>query len=661
MRSNHLHTLSFLAFALASGALWLAISGTTMPEPSPLPTRPDDDCPAPTAPVEDARASAPERLEEVRSTATSTEQAQRAVVLCGRVIDAGSRPIAGATVRTSVRDQQNRCEQLATVVTATDGSFVALCPERARGLFVGLAVTHPEFSGTRTLLRVDQVSWEVAVEDITLQVGGIVRGSVTDALGGARAGAKTTLRSLTATRLDDKDPVAATDRSGGYLFSHVTPGRYLVEAKAAHCRRQCSEILTVVDRSAVVVAPMQLEGGGTLSGTVLSTDRQPVPHATVILRGKPPHHETIQSERTGADGRFAFGHAAVGRYSIEASAEGFRTSHDMGDVFVAAIGEIPVFVFLERGLRIVGRVTDAESGAPVHEFAARIRRTADSDDGATPDAQINGSEAASTWPSATAHPGGSFAFEGLDDGSYTVEIRSRDHVEVCSQAIEIHRGMPAVQVDLRLQRGFQVQGTVRARIDGSPMDRAVVQLRAVSNQPEGAVADSRNDTGPSGGKRIEKRTDADGAFVLGSAGRGEYVLRVEAVGCAPFVSEVFTLDQYVADFSIELEALGNVVGHVTNVPTEGSDAAWVVARRTGTSTARVAKVDQEGRYALHGLEPGSYTVRCLIVTAGNFEAIKATLSANPSPADPNSIARVDIAPSRTEHRDLAAPAQRSPR
>ncbi|MEM7308260.1 MAG: carboxypeptidase-like regulatory domain-containing protein [Planctomycetota bacterium] len=167
---------------------------------------------------------------------------------------------------------------------------------------------------------------------------------------------------------------------------------------------------------------------------------------------------------------------------------------------------------------------------------------------------------------------------------------------------------------LTLIPGEAVRGTVIA--DGQPVEGA--RIAVVRTFPAG-VAYAREVAPPdrpfavlaSGCfERSDATTGPDGRFVATLHNDGRHTLRVWADGYPPLVAGPFqwSRDEGAAGLVLELQGAGAIEGTVRTAPGR-SVAGMVVAASNGWGVAWTTSVDDEGRFRLEGLAPGSWQVR----------------------------------------------------
>lgn len=188
-------------------------------------------------------------------------------------------------------------------------------------------------------------------------------------------------------------------------------------------------IVSDIEEGLFILDPTYLRGCW-LEGTVTSTETGlPVGQVTVVLEG------TVASDLTGIDGEYSTGLFQPGTYTLIASAPGFHPASVQG--VVLATGETTIqdvqLVPLDPHV-VAGTVRTQGSGDPV------------------PGAQISLVNATYAYSTTTA-PDGSFSFNTVFDGTYTMDIGAWGWHGACPQDPVID-GNDVDNVLIELEKGY---------------------------------------------------------------------------------------------------------------------------------------------------------------------------------------------------------------
>jgi len=573
------------------------------------------------------------------------------VRVVGRVVGAGGGPIERALVGDANTERP--------VATAADGRFELFADRGNRQ--VTLLVLASGYAPGIVRHDLDPGAPILDLGDVDVVRGGSVRGKVTDRLGNAVAGAAVTLQPVSANAwpasldLAQLLPPSTTREDGSYTFATLTPGRYRVTASAAGSQDAHSAPLSVIDGNVVDVEPLVLLAGYELSGIVLGPNDAPAGGAHVRVRTRQGGARYDGHDVTKDDGRFAFGGLPPGPLEVEATQSGFLGCR-LADVDPTRGAEL--VLRLEPGLRVAGTVVDARSSRPVEEFAASIRRVGEVDPAQNGsmvqqlERRIAGLRAADPAADAearerqarivmelearlrrlegrrealpvagpagvgpvTMHAEGRFAFEGLEEGLYSIGIASPRHAFALVDAIEVRRGTAVPEVRVRLVAGLALTGTVASKHDGTPVADARVDLVRVLEAPPEEREHQRSlypwvfaRPGPAGVRVMSAHTGADGRFAFANAAPGPYVLSVRHPAMADHDTMPFQLD---GDQNLRLAvgARAHLRGRVLDVAA-GEGAGVEVFVLGGHGTLRTEKARPDGTFGFDGLQPGSYLVR----------------------------------------------------
>lgn len=530
--------------------------------------------------------------------------------------------------------------------------------------------------------------------DIELRAGGTVAGRITGTDGRPVAGATAT---LVASR-NDPDARApallalrgprATSADGTFRFEHVMAGTYRVTARApGHQEGRADSYVQVTEGSTHQLDAIALSPGTTLRGRVVDPDGTAIGGATIRVRSAAAGVRLNRTASSSPDGRFALHGLPPGALRVSASAPGYlHTEREAVD----ATQTPELLLRLERGMTITGVVRAAGRQAPIESFAAALSRVGSLQGGngdiarqlsrkidairasaaTTNDAENAQRDAFAralqerltrvreqhrTRPAAahrdlgspSARPGGEFAFPGIDEGIYLVEIDAPGFLRYRSEPLEVRRGAPCAPLRVELQPAHRCSGTVVWQRDGTPVEGVVVELMHVV-----AVSATTRDRqrspypwafpapGPTGVPVVSVRTDRDGSFRFDQVPAGPCFLAVRHPGVADLDTEPFLPERQQNPLDVRVTARSTVRGRVRTMPTP-PEAVHVLALG-GHGTLRVEQVAADGSFALAGLQPGSYLLRAFRgdrqaavrrTLAGLFAPHAAAAEEQPPPAD----------------------------
>ncbi|MFE4062292.1 collagen binding domain-containing protein, partial [Streptomyces sp. NPDC059096] len=230
--------------------------------------------------------------------------------------------------------------------------------------------------------------------------------------------------------------------------------------------------------------------GSVVRGAVLGSEGAPVPRAAVTLISLAGRQ--LARSVSQADGGYALDAPGAGSYVLIASADGFQPQAS-----TVVVGDEPLAydILLSGTSGLTGTVRAAESGAAV-EGAMVIVTDVRGDVLATGNSTEQGE----------------FAFGELIPGAVTVAVNA---VGFRPQALPVEIGGQGVtRVEVALQAGALVQGTVRAGADRRPAQDARVTLVDAAGNVDAPAT-----------------TGDDGAYAFADLDSGEYT--VIATGYPP--------------------------------------------------------------------------------------------------------------------------------
>ncbi|OON79178.1 MFS transporter [Streptomyces tsukubensis] len=260
--------------------------------------------------------------------------------------------------------------------------------------------------------------------------------------------------------------------------------------------------------SATPAAPAGGQYGGiTVSGYIRGAENVPVAQAAVTLislGGRQLGRSVAQH-----DGSYALDAPGAGSYVLIASADGFQPQAS-----TVVVGEEPVTfdILLSGTSGLTGVVREAENGAPVSGAMVIVT-------------DVRGDVLATGQSGAE----GDFTFGDLVPGAVTVAVNAAGHRPI-ALPVEV-AGTGVTRIEIPLQSGAQLQGTVRAA--GGPLrDARVTLVDAAGNVVATAT------------------TGEDGAYGFADLNSGEYT--VIATGYPPVATGLTVAGAGVDDHDIEL-------------------------------------------------------------------------------------------------------------
>jgi hypothetical protein len=189
---------------------------------------------------------------------------------------------------------------------------------------------------------------------------------------------------------------ATTDADGHYRVALDGPGRFLVVAASGSLPPHA---VTVPVGSGPARHDVRLAGGSGVRGSVRDAGGHGVEGVTVSLIDT--DGDVVATGRSGDTGRFALTGVPEGRYTLAAAGE--DVDPVATGIHIPSAGTAAQDLRLPQRARLTGRVTAASDGLPV----ARALATLIDSDGAVVGSRLAG-------------PDGTFAFDGLASGSYTL-------------------------------------------------------------------------------------------------------------------------------------------------------------------------------------------------------------------------------------------------
>ncbi len=366
-------------------------------------------------------------------------------------------------------------------------------------------------------------------------------------------------------RLYDEEHARTLDAygtDGAIELGGVLPGTYKVTASCTgYLSRDAGEI-TIADKD--VHGAWTVEAGASVRGTVTMRDGSPAEGAEVRIQGP-----SWGSSTTKADGTFDIAGLSPGTYTIVASsARGLQTEQQTLEI--AGKEQTQHDLVLDPGATIKGVLVDAR-GAPVGGAFVRLR---------------------DVYGGASTAADGTFTIAPILPGDHELNVELADRYLRRPGAPESPDGAigPVGRVSCEANATCTVRLVVdveSADVRGTVVDSSGAPLRDVLVELQSASTDSA----------VTQLTGDDGAFRFPAVRGARYRLRVSSAGHGDANVDVEPGEPV----TVKLQELA-IAGIVRGAPDE------LTVTVSGQMYRTASFFHTGGRFAIHDLVPGRYTV-----------------------------------------------------
>jgi uncharacterized GH25 family protein len=515
----------------------------------------------------------------------------------GIVVDAQGQPVSGAELRVTLREAGARGARVQLrllgvdrekpdAVSAANGGFAIA------GLSPGpyqVTVSKDGFAHKSVPSLEVKAEGENVWPPITLTPGIALGGSVRDSAGQAIPGA---LILVIEPGAGTRPTNATSGPDGRFRLEGLTADRPLMLNVSADGYAPIQKDVTPPASDVFIT----LKTSATIRGRVEDSEtKTPVADFTVGTRGAgqgPGRFLAIQVGAGGAggdkafhaeDGSFELGNVPPGKWTVHASASGYRPADVAGiDVGEGATRD-GVVLSLKRGASLVGRVLDPQLGTGVANASVSYQGSSSSAGGAFARLGVGNN----TGSTATTDADGHFSFDGTPDGKIMVTASHPDYLDV-TEEVDLSK---QTSVDLMLGTGGSISGTVVGQDGRSPIPGAQISLN-----PEG-------DTQFGFGNN-STRSDGSGNFLFDHLQAGRFRLVAQSSdGKTTNQEAVLGSNQRLTGVLLQM-AVGTLVqGTVSGLPTGRLGGIRITAN--GQNYNDSTTTDDSGKYTLQNVPSGA--------------------------------------------------------
>jgi protocatechuate 3,4-dioxygenase beta subunit len=395
-------------------------------------------------------------------TAAVDFELERGLEVSGRVVDDAGNPLPGA--RLMLLAGRSFSPNAPRTLSGADGAF------RLSGLQDGaytLRALKDGYAGDPQGVAVTLAGSPVSGLEVRLSAGGTITGH----LSGVEFSQLSRVRVWAGSEFNS----GRVDPEGTYQIVHLPPGDWTVAAVVPDTPLHAEGHVTLEAGAAEARLDLNLGGGHTLSGVVLSNG-EPLAGASLVLRRR--QTVTEQSAASDHEGSFRFGGLEDGAYDLDVSTP--RGARHRESVEMA--GDQTIRVEL-RTASLAGRVIDAEDSSPVAGAAIDLAAAA-------------AEGLASPFSDVTTDARGAFRVPEVGDGAWTLKTSHEGYAPDERQVRVDGSALDDLEIRLKPTQGVTVEALLPS---GQPPERLRVAALGGGGQ---VVASGVFPTGENGRTRV---------------------------------------------------------------------------------------------------------------------------------------------------------------
>ncbi|WP_270181050.1 MSCRAMM family protein [Alkalihalobacillus sp. CinArs1] len=491
------------------------------------------------------------------------------VTISGTVVDDTGQPLGNVSVRII---DENEVE-VGNGISDIDGNFsVGNLPPGSFTVIAGI----DDYAEYTTGVSVPPGGEYSDLTVVMIPLGGTFTGSVVNASTGE--GIPGVLISVST---PEGIPIISTnsETNGEFVSPLLSPGMYTVIASSPYFVQDQTGVIVVSNQSTEISFSLE-EVGGTIFGTVVGVDGDPIENTSIAIRVLNDNGALLQTLQALSDGTFEVLNLPSGSYRINVIADRYQAATVGAIVENGEITELTVPLSLAGG-SIQGTITDT-SGAPLPGSFVEVTN-------------VNGVLVATI----TTDQNGEFLLSDIKVGQLNVKATAPGYGATTIGVIVEPAETSPVQLALS-----EITGTISGVVtdtDGTPIGNATVTVTDGTNTSVATVI-----------------SNSDGSYTIPQLDPDQYTVTAsESSTGANVVTGTVTPDEETV-VDISLIPTGAVVqGTILDVGGEVVVGATVELRSVSPFGPVISTVltDSDGNYDFGTISNGTYT---LVVTAENY-------------------------------------------
>src|SRR5262249_41202506 len=288
---------------------------------------------------------------------------------------------------------------------------------------------------------------------------------------------------------------------------------------------------------------IMMSKGGSITGSVVDTTRQPVVGASIVAKAVKPAGSPLAAVVSGPDGAFIVNNTPPAVYSLPATREDVRE------------GRTGVQIVLMKAAAYSGKPVAETGGEPVKKYRVRVRGS----DGTA--------IRTATRSESVRDADGKFEIKGLAPGMWDFEFSADDFAPLTVRGVAVREGEKVADQQIRIKAGTTCKGVVKSDA-GKPVAAALVRME----YNDSFSASDRTFL------KLQSQTNSNGEYEIKNLATGRYTIWVGHPLFAPSGDKDVTItdgNPNKVDFELQRPARLRLVVHDKSGNTVANASAFL--------------------------------------------------------------------------------------